>query len=398
MSISDNVRARMQEGSWIRRMFEEGTELKRRYGEDRVFDLSLGNPVMEPPPEFHRELRTLLEEPLPGMHRYMENAGYMETRAAVAEQLSRDTGIKFAPDHIVMTCGAAGGLNVVLKTLLNPGDEVVIFAPYFAEFINYIDNHGGMVRVLPTDEGFLPRLDVLEQAIQTKTKAVLINSPNNPTGAVYPEGLIRQLGGLLEKKEAELRKEIYLISDEAYRKIIYDGVKCPSVFHYHRNSIVVTSHSKDLALPGERIGYIAVHPDCEGREELIAGLTFSNRILGFVNAPALMQHAVRRLQTVTVSVSEYQRKRDFLYRNLVEMGFSVVRPQGAFYMFPRSPLEDDVAFVNELKSHNVLVVPGRGFGTAGYFRISYCVEDKVLEGAMNGLREVAKKHGLIGSR
>lgn len=398
MSISDNVRTRMQEGSWIRRMFEEGTELKKRYGEDKVFDLSLGNPVIEPPPEFHKELKRLVENPSPGMHRYMENAGYLETRAAVAEQLSRDTGVGFTPDHIVMTCGAAGGLNVVLKTLLNQGEEVVIFAPYFAEFLNYIDNHGGITKVLPTDENFLPRLDILGKAISSKTKAVLINSPNNPTGVVYPENLIRQLGDLLGKKETEFKKAIYLISDEAYRKIVYDGLKCPSVFHHHPNSIAVTSHSKDLALPGERIGYIAVHPDCYAKDELIAGLIFSNRTLGFVNAPALMQHAIRRLQNVTVSVADYQRKRDFLYSHLVEMGFSVVKPQGAFYMFPKSPIEDELIFIDELKDRNILVVPGRGFGTAGYFRISYCVEDKVLESAMKGFKEVAKKYGLTKSR
>lgn len=394
MSISDNVRARMQEGSWIRRMFEEGTELKRRYGEDRVFDLSLGNPVMEPPPEFNRELKRLVENPLPGMHRYMENAGYLETRATVADQLSRETGLKFPPDHIVMTCGAAGGLNVVLKTLLNPGDEVIIFAPYFAEFINYIDNHGGTAKILPTDGNFIPRLDVLEQAIGPRTKAVLINSPNNPTGVVYPEDFLHRLGALLQKKQSQLNTTIYLLSDEAYRKIIYDGLKYPPVFHHHRNSIAVTSHSKDLALPGERIGYIAVHPECEGGEELIAGLIFSNRILGFVNAPALMQHIVRHLQNVTVPIAEYQRKRDFLYSSLTGMGYSVVKPQGAFYLFPRSPIEDDIALVNALREHNVLVVPGRGFGAPGYFRISYCVEDRVLEGAMKGFAEVAKEYGL----
>jgi len=385
----------MREGSWIRRMFEEGVELKKRYGEDRVFDLSLGNPVMEPPPEFHRELKRLVENPSPGMHRYMENAGYLETRMAVAHQLSLETGLKFSPDHIIMTCGAAGGLNVILKTILNPGEEVVLFAPYFVEFTNYIDNHGGIAKILPTDENFIPRLDVLEQALGPGTKAVLINSPNNPTGVVYLEGFLRKLGELLQMKKAQLNKTIYLISDEAYRKIIYDGLRYPPVFQYYHNSICVTSHSKDLALPGERIGYIAVHPECEEVEELTAGLIFSNRILGFVNAPALMQHAVRHLQNVTVSIAEYQKKRDFLYSSLRGMGYSVVRPQGAFYLFPKSPVEDDIAFVNELREHNVLVVPGAGFGTPGYFRISYCVEDRVLEGAMKGFSIMAKKYGLI---
>jgi aspartate aminotransferase len=329
--ISDNVSKRMKEGSWIRRMFEEGTSLKKRYGEEDVFDLSIGNPVMEPPPEFNQELKKLMRKPMPGMHRYMENAGYADTRAAVAVQLLHETGIKFCGNDIVMTCGAAGGLNVVLKTILNPGDEVIVFAPYFMEFGNYIDNHGGVIRVLPTNEQFIPRLDVLEDAITAKTKAVIINSPNNPTGVIYSQDFVRQLGELLRKKGAHFGTQIFLISDEAYRKIIYDGLPYPPVFHHYRHSIVVASHSKDLALPGERIGYIAIHPDCSQREELVSGFVFCNRVLGFVNAPALMQHIVKNLQHVTVSVADYQKKRDFLYGNLVKMGYSVVKPQGAFF-------------------------------------------------------------------
>ena len=394
MSISDNVAKRMAEGSWIRRMFEEGAVLKGRYGEENVFDLSIGNPVMEPPPEFDKELKRLAKNSKPGMHRYMENAGYAETRAAVAAQLSSETGIKFVMNDIVMTCGAAGGLNVVLKTILNPGEEIIVFAPYFMEFGNYIDNHGGVTRVLPTNEQFIPRLDILEAAVMAKTKGVIINSPNNPTGVVCSEDFIRKLGELLRKKETQYGTQIFLISDEAYRKIIYDGLNYPPVFHHYRHSIVVTSHSKDLALPGERIGYIALHPECSGREELVSGFIFCNRILGFVNAPALMQQLVRNLQHVTVSVEEYQEKRDFLYGHLVEMGYSVVKPQGAFYMFPKSPLEDDVAFVNELRESNVLTVPGRGFGTPGYFRISYCVDDRTLEGSLAGFKKAAQKFNL----
>jgi aspartate aminotransferase len=382
----------MEQGSWIRRMFEEGVSLKQRYGEERVFDLSLGNPVMEPPLEFQQELKKLAENPRPGMHRYMENAGYPETRAAVAEQLSLETDVNFTMNDIVMTCGAAGALNVVLKTILNPGEEVIIFAPYFPEYINYIDNHGGVAKILPTDEQFIPRLDALESAVGAKTKAVLINSPNNPSGAVYGEDFMRQLGGLLNKKSGE--RPIFLISDEAYRKIIYDGLTYPQVWSHHRHSIVVTSHSKDLALPGERIGYIAVHPDCTDKQALIDGLIYCNRILGFVNAPALMQHLVRQLQAVTVSVAAYQKKRDFLYERLTAMGYSMMKPQGTFYMFPKSPLEDDVAFVRELQQFRVLTVPGQGFGTPGYFRISYCVDDHTIEGSLDGFRKVAKKFKL----
>lgn len=392
MPISSRVQKSMEQGSWIRRMFEEGVSLKQRYGEEHVFDLSLGNPVMEPPLELQQELKKLAENPPPGMHRYMENAGYPETRAAVAEQLSLETGINFTMNGIVMTCGAAGALNVVLKTILNRGEEVIIFAPYFPEYINYIDNHGGVAKILPTDEQFIPRLDALESAVGAKTKAVLINSPNNPSGAVYGEDFMHQLGGLLNKKSGE--RPIFLISDEPYRKIIYDGLICPQVWHHYQHSIVVTSHSKDLALPGERIGYIAVHPDCTDKQTLIDGLIYCNRILGFVNAPALMQHLVRQLQAVTVSVAAYQKKRDFLYERLTLMGYSMMKPQGAFYMFPKSPLEDDVAFVRELQQFRVLTVPGQGFGTPGYFRISYCVDDHTLEGSLDGFRKVAKKFKL----
>ena len=394
MPISDNVSKRMMEGSWIRRMFEEGANLKKRYGAENVFDLSLGNPVMEPPPEFNQEFKKLMKKRMPGMHRYMENAGYAETRAAVAVQLSHETGIKFTGNDIVMTCGAAGGLNVVLKTILNPGDEMIVFAPYFMEFGNYIDNHGGVIRVLPANEQFIPKLDALEAAVTARTKGVIINSPNNPTGVVYSQDFVRQLGELLRRKEAQYGTQLFLISDEAYRKITYDGLTYPPVFHHYRHSIVVASHSKDLALPGERIGYIAIHPDCSQRDELVSGFVFCTRVLGFVNAPALMQHLVRNLQHVTVSIADYQKKRDFLYGNLVKMGYSVVKPQGAFYMFPKSPLEDDVAFVNELRQWNVLVVPGRGFGTPGYFRISYCVDDRTLKGSLTGFKKAAQKFKL----
>jgi len=394
VAISKKVLKSMSEGSWIRRMFDEGAILKQRHGADRVFDLSLGNPVMEPPAEFHQELRKLAENPLPGMHRYMPNAGYPETRAAVAEHLSLETGTKFDTSDIVMTCGAAGALNVVLKTILNPEDEVIVFAPYFVEYLNYVDNHGGVSRVVPTDEEFLPRLDVLEASIKAKTRAVIINSPNNPTGVVYSKEVLSQLGEVLRKKEAQYGTEIFLISDEPYRKIIYDGLEYPSPLHHHQRTIVLTSHSKDLALAGERIGYIAVHPEYSQRGEMIDGFIYCNRTLGYVNAPALMQNIVRYLQGATVSVAEYQRKRDFLYTNLVEMGYSLIKPQGAFYMFPRTPLEDDVAFVRELQQWLVLAVPGSGFGAPGHFRISYCLEDRTLECALDGLRKVSAKFKL----
>ena len=394
MAVSQKVQRFVEEGGWIRRMFEAGIALKRRHGEESVFDLSLGNPVVEPPDEFRKELLRLAENPIRGMHRYMPNAGYPETREAIAAGLNEETGISFAAGEIVMTCGAAAALNVVLKTVLDPGDEVVLFAPYFVEYGYYADNHGGVPVVAPTDDTFQPDLAALEGLITPRTRAVILNSPNNPSGAVYSADRLEDLGGLLRKKAAQLGTEIFLISDEPYRRIIYDGVVYPQVFPHYEATVAVTSHAKDLALPGERIGYIAVNPAYDGKDELVDGLTFCNRILGFVNAPALMQHAVRALQGVSVDVGDYQRKRDYLYGELTQMGYSVFKPQGAFYIFPKSPLEDDAAFVEELQRYNVLTVPGRGFGSPGYFRISYCLEDSVLQGALAGFRAAGKTAGL----
>ena len=379
----------MVDGSWIRRMFEEGAILKKKHGEHNVFDLSLGNPVIEPPAEFKHALRKLSENPMAGMHRYMENAGYEETRIAVAKQVTIENSLEVSARDIIMTVGAAGAINVILKTVLNPGDEVIVFAPYFMEYDNYIDNHGGKTRVIPTDDNFLPDLGILKKAISKKTRAVIINSPNNPTGVVYHEDFVKQLGGILEAQEKKLNIKIYLISDEAYSSLIYDGLKYVPILQMYHRSLIATSHSKDLALPGERIGYIAVHPSIESKDDLVSGLIFCNRILGFVNAPALMQNIVRHLQHVTVSIPEYQEKRDFLYNNLCGMGYQLVRPQGAFYMFPKAPAENDVEFVHELQKFNVLTVPGRGFGYPGYFRISYCVNHKTLEGALFGFKKAA---------
>ncbi len=393
MAVSQKVRKSMEEGSWIRKMFEEGIALKQQYGEENVFDLSLGNPVMEPPPEFFEELSRVAESPLPGMHRYMPNAGYMQTRAAVAAQLKEDTRLDFTAAEVVMTCGAGGALNVVLKALLDPGDEVVIFAPYFVEYLYYADNHGGTCRVVPPDPGFLPDMEAFEAAVGPRTRIVLVNSPNNPTGVLYGADVLARLADIILRKEDEHGREIFLVSDEPYRRIIFDGADYPQIFDHHVRSMVATSHSKDLALPGERIGFIAVSPRYEGRAELTDGLTFCNRTLGFVNAPALMQHIVGRLQGVTIDVGEYQAKRDFLHRKLTEIGYSLVKPQGAFYMFPRSSISDDVEFVAELQGHRVLVVPGRGFGLPGHFRISYCVTDETLEGSLEGFRTVFQKVG-----
>ena len=386
MAVSAKIKNFMEQGSWIRKMFEEGIALVQEHGADNVFDLSLGNPIMEPPPEFYRELRRIAESPTPGMHRYMSNAGYVETRAAVAAQLKGETGLDFGAGEVLMTCGAGGALNVVMKTLLDPGDEVVIFAPYFVEYMFYADNHGATCRVVPPDDRYYPDLDALRASIGPRTRIVLTNSPNNPTGVVYSADLLDRMAAVIREREAELGTEVFLVSDEPYRRLLFDGAEYPHIFSRHVRSIVATSHSKDLALPGERIGIIAVNPEYEERQELVDGLTFCNRTLGFVNAPALMQHIVRHLQSATVDVAQYQTKRDFLYGALSDIGYSVVKPQGAFYMFPRSPTEDDVAFVAELRTHRVLVVPGRGFGTPGHFRIAYCVDDRTLEGSLGGFR------------
>ncbi len=394
MGVSRKLKQQMEKGGWIRKMFEEGIALKQQYGERNVFDLTLGNPVMEPPEEFHRELKRWVESPTPGLHRYMPNAGYPETRASVAEHLSLETGLPFTSNEVVMTCGAAGALNVVLKSILEAGDEVVIFSPFFAEYIYYIDNAQGVPRIVPTDERFIPDVKTLEENIAPNTRAVLLNYPNNPTGAVYSHDVLQGIKEVLAEKEAEYGSEIFLINDDIYRKLVYDGVGCPQVFQYHNKSIIATSYSKDLAVPGERIGYIAVNPRYEERNELVNGLVFCNRVLGFVNAPALMQNVVRALQDASVDIGEYQRKRDLLYNALVEMGYSVVKPQGAFYIFPASPVEDDEAFVRELQKHKVLVVPGKGFGAPGYFRISYCVDDWVIEGSLPGFKAAAHTFGL----
>ncbi len=393
MTISLSIRRSMEQGGWIRRMFEAGIALKARYGEEKVFDLSLGNPVIEPPEQFNAELRRLAQNPVKGMHRYMPNAGYPETRSAVAHTLATETGLPFSGGDIVMSCGAAGAINVVLRATLNPGDEIIILSPFFVEYVYYVDNHNGAPVIVPTSEDFQLDLSAIEAAITTRTRGLILNSPNNPSGVVYSADQVRELAALLNRKQAELGVEIYIISDEPYRRLIYDGLTYPQVFSGYERTIVVNSHAKDLGLPGERIGYIAVHPAYPNKEELVDGMIFCTRTLGFVNAPALMQRLICSLQGVSVDVAEYQRKRDLLYSQLTAMGYSVVKPQGAFYLFPRSPLPDDAAFAEALQEWNVLVVPGRGFGTPGHFRISYCVEDRALEGALEGFAQAAARFG-----
>jgi aspartate aminotransferase len=293
-----------------------------------------------------------------------------------------------------MTVGAAGGLNVVLKAILDEGDEVIVPSPYFMEFKFYIENNGGEIRLVETQSDFSLNLNEIKKAIHKKTKAVLINSPNNPTGVVYDQSSLEKLGELLKEKSQELRKTLYLITDEAYRRIIFDQIQLPIVFNCYPHTIRVTSHSKDLSLPGERIGYIAVSPLCEEIDELISAMVFANRILGFINAPALMQRLVAPLQRNSVNIRAYEEKRDLFYNSLTALGYQMVKPQGAFYLFPKAPIEDDLAFVKELLSKRILTVPGRGFGKGGYFRIAYAVDKNVIEGALPGFKEVAEKYEL----
>lgn len=394
MPIAQKIEGFLSNSSWIRKMFEEGEKLRRIYGADKVYDFTLGNPNVEPPESFRRELLKLATNPVPGMHRYMSNAGYLETRQAVAAVLAEETGKPVQPDHIVMTCGAGGGLNIVLKTLLNPGEEVLVLTPYFVEYRFYVDNHGGEVREVPTLPDFQPDLEAIAAAIGPRTRALIINSPNNPTGVVYPAETLGALGRLLEEKERELGTTIYLISDEPYAKIVYDGVTVPNVFNHVRNSIIVTSHSKDLALPGERIGYVAINPDIRDAALICEGLVFCNRTLGFVNAPALIQRLVTPLQRESVNIDDYREKRDLIYNHLTELGFEMVKPLGAFYFFPRCPIDDDVEFIRRAQKYNLLLVPGSGFGKPGYFRLSYCIDKQIILNSFPAFAELAREFNL----
>jgi aspartate aminotransferase len=387
MPASRKVTGFILRSSWIRKMFEEGARLKRKHGAENVFDFSLGNPNLDPVKRVKDAIVQAAMDDTPGIHGYMHNAGYPAVRAAIADKIQVDEGIKLDENMIVMTVGAGGALNVVLKTILNPGDEVIVPKPYFVEYVFYADNHGGKVVPVPTLENFGLDLAAIEGAISPKTSAVLINCPNNPTGKVYSELEIQRLGQLLQQKSDEIGRPVVLISDEPYRGIVYDGVSVPSVLNACRNSIVCTSFSKDLALAGERLGYIAMNPLMEDASEIMDGLVLCNRILGFVNAPGLMQRAVKDVLREVVDVSVYKRRRDRLYDALTGFGYQCVKPEGAFYLFPRTPIENDVEFVARLQEKLILTVPGTGFGSPGHFRIAYCVSDETIEGSLRGFEE-----------
>ena len=383
MAISQKMLAFAERSSWIRKMFEEGAKLKAQYGADQVCDFSLGNPDLPPPAQYQEAVRKVTAAEGPGAHGYMANNGYPFVREAVAKQIAAEQGLAIGQDEILMTVGAAGAINVVMKALLDPGDEVLILAPFFVEYNFYVDNHGGVTKIVNTARDFSLDLAAIEAAITAKTKAIIINSPNNPTGQIYSAIALAGLGAIL----ARAGQTIYLISDEPYRKIVYDGHTVPSIFKAYRNSLIVSSYSKELSLPGERIGYIAVHPEIEGKPQLLGAMTLANRILGFVNAPALMQRVVAELQGITVDCGVYARRRELFCKVLAEAGYEFVPPKGAFYLFPKSPIADDARFVGLLAEQRILGVPGRGFGMPGYFRLTFCVEDAVITRSAEGFKK-----------
>lgn len=397
MPIAKKIKESIERASWIRKMFEEGALLREQYGEQNVFDFTLGNPTMEPPEALHRELKKIADHPIPGMHRYMHNAGYAETRAAVAEVIAENCDQPVTGDHIVMTCGAGAALNVVLKTLLNPGDETIILTPYFVEYKFYIDNQGGIPVEVITKDDFQLDIDAIASAINERTRAIIINSPNNPTGVIYPEADLITLGKLLTRKQQEFGITILAISDEPYARISF-GEPVPCIFRSIRNSVIVTSHSKDLALPGDRIGYLAANPAMTDVSTFMQGTIFCNRVLGFVNAPALMQRLVTNLQRVSVNVDEYRLKRDLLFNKLTSLGFDVVKPGGGFYLFPKSPIPDEIEFIRIAQKYRILLVPGSGFGAPGYFRIAYCVENDMIERSLPLWEELAREVGLKAAK
>lgn len=390
--IAEKMKNMVANSSAIRAMFEEGNRLAGIYGRENVYDFSLGNPNVPAPQEVKDAILEIIQEEDPvALHGYTNsNAGYPEVRQAVAESLNRRFGTKFAEKNIVMTVGAAGGLNVALKTILNPGDEVITFAPYFGEYRSYVANFDGiLVAVSPNTVDFQPKLDEFEEKITAKTKAVIVNTPNNPTGVVYSEATIQKMAAILEKKQAEFGTDIYLISDEPYRELAYDGVEVPYLTKYYANTLVGYSYSKSLSLPGERIGYLVIPDEATDSEDLISAASVATRILGFVNAPTLQQKVVAKCLDAKTDISYYDRNRETLYQGLLELGFSCIKPEGAFYLFVKSPVEDEKAFCEAAKKYNILLVPGSSFGCPGYVRIAYCVAYETIVNALPKFRELA---------
>ncbi len=375
--------------SMIRKMFEEGEKLAKIHGADNVFDFSIGNPYKEPPRSVKETIKELVDET--GIHRYMANAGFPEVRERVAKHVSRNLDFSLDWKHIVMASGAAGGLNVVFKSILNEDEEVIVFAPYFVEYGFYAKNHGGNLKVVDTtNSDFMPTREGLRAALNEKTKAVLINSPNNPSGALYNREVLEGLAAELKEWKEKTGKTIFLISDEPYAEIVFDGHEVPNILGIYDDSIIVTSFSKSLGLAGQRIGYIAVNPKIENIDLLMDIMTFATRTLGFVSASALWQKAVAKCIDEIVDVEDYKEKRDILYNHLTSLGFEIRKPEGTFYLFPKSPISDKEFTALALK-HNILVVPGSGFGSPGYFRISYCVPTEKIMKSLDAWTNLAKE-------
>lgn len=393
--ISEKMSVLVKNSSVIRAMFEEGKRLAQIYGAENVFDFSLGNPSVEPPIEIKEALLQVIQEENPNLvHGYMNNSGYEDVRERIAEHINHSFATSFHKDNIIMTVGAAGGLNVILKTLLNPGDEVIVFAPFFGEYRNYVSNFDGQLVIVPPNTvDFQPNLKEFEAKITARTKAVIVNTPNNPTGVVYSEKTIQELAAILNKKQDELGNSIYLISDEPYRELVYDGVEVPYITKYYKNTIIGYSYSKSLSLPGDRIGYLVIPSEVDYYEDLVAGANVASRILGFVNAPSLIQRAVAKCLDAKVDVELYNRNRELIYNSLLSYGYDCIKPQGAFYLFVKAMEEDDVAFAQAAKKHNILIVPGSSFGCPGYCRIAYCVDYEMIQRSLPSFQKLAKEYG-----
>lgn len=395
--ISKKMENMVANSSAIRAMFEEGNRLAKIYGSENVFDFSLGNPNVPAPDAVKYAIKELLDEEDPiVLHGYTNsNAGYEDVRIAIADSLNERFGTHFCSKNITMTVGAAGGLNVILKSLINPGDEVIAFAPYFGEYRSYTDNYDGvLVEVSPNTTDFQPKLDEFEQKISPKTKAIIVNTPNNPTGVVYSEETIQKMAAILEKKQKEYGTDIYLISDEPYRELAYDGVEVPYLTKYYANTIVGYSYSKSLSLPGERIGYLVIPDEASDSEKLIGAVNVATRILGFVNAPTLQQKVVKACLNEKTDISYYDRNRETLYNGLKNLGFDCIKPEGAFYLFVKSPIADEKEFCNEAKKYNILIVPGSSFACPGYVRMAYCVSYETIVNSLPKFAELAKQYNL----
>ena len=392
--IAEKMKPYVKNNSAIRMMFEEGNRLRAIYGADKVYDFSLGNPSVPAPECVKEAIIDLVNEVEPTvLHGYMSNAGFEDVRQTIAESLNRRFGTKFAAKNLIMTVGAASGLNVIFKTILNPEEEVIVFAPYFLEYGAYVRNFDGkLVEISPDTTTFQPNLEEFEQKITAKTRAVIVNTPHNPTGVVYSEETIKKLAVILEKKQKEFGSVIYLISDEPYRELAYDGAEVPYLTKYYDNTIVGYSYSKSLSLPGERIGYLVIPDEVCDSEKLNAAANVATRILGFVNAPTLQQKVVKACLNEQTDISYYDRNRETLYNGLKELGFECIKPEGAFYLFVKSPVADEKEFCNAAKKHNILLVPGSSFGCPGYVRMAYCVAYETIINSLPKFKELAEEY------